>query len=333
MSRLTAKKKAAAVIVGLGTDYASKIYKFLREEEVELLTMEIATMRELGPESMESVMEEFYNLCLAQKFVTEGGIEYAKEILNKAFGVQNASTLIEKITKTLKTRAFDFLRKVEPKHLVTFIQNEHPQTISLILSYLRADQASAVMSELSRDLQLEIAERIATMDHASPEITKEVEKALEKKFSSIMSLGVAEIGGVKHMAEILNAADRGTEKFILEELGRKQPDLTEEIRKRMFIFEDIVTLDYLFIQRILREANSKDLLIALKGSSKDVSDIFYANMSERMAETMKEDAQYMRAVRLADVEEAQQKLVALVRKLEEAGEIIIARGRKDELIV
>ncbi len=331
--KLNAKRKAAAVIVGLGADYASKIYKYLRDDEVEMLTVEIATMRDMGCEAMEGIMEEFYNLCLAQKFVTEGGIEYAKEILNKAFGVQNASSLIEKITKTIRTQSFDFLRKVEVKHLVNFIQNEHPQTIALVLSHLRPEQASEVMAEFSRELQMEVAERIATMDHASPEVVKEVEESLEKKFSSVMTLGLAEIGGVKHMAEILNAADRGTEKYILEELGKKQPELTEEIRKRMFIFEDIVGLDPIFIQRILREVESKDLLIALKGSSKEVSDVFYANMSERMAETMKEDAQYLRAVRLAEVEEAQQRLVAHVRKLEDEGEIVIVRGRKDDLIV
>ncbi len=331
--RLKAKKKAAAVIIGLGADYASKIYKYLRDDEVEMLTVEIATMRDMSPESMEAVMEEFYSLCLAQKFVTEGGIEYAKEILNKAYGVQSASNLIEKITKTIRTETFDFLRKVEVKQLVNFIQNEHPQTISLVLSHLRADQAAAVLAEFPRELQMEVAERVATMEHASPEVVKEVEEVLAKKFSSVMTLGLSEIGGVKYMAEILNAADRGTEKYILEELGKRQPELTEEIRRRMFIFEDIVGLDPLSIQRILREIESKDLLVALKGSSKEVSDIFYANMSERMAEMMREDAQYLRAVRLTEVEEAQQKLVALVRKLEDEGEIVIARGRKDEIIV
>lgn len=331
--RLSARKKAAAVIVGLGADNASKIYKYLREDEVEMLTMEIATMRDLGPEPMEAIMEEFYNLCLAQKFVTEGGIDYAKEILNKAFGVQNAATLIEKITKTIKVESFDFLRKVEVKHLVNFIQTEHPQTIALVLSHLRAEQAAAVLVEFPRELQMEVAERIATMDHASPEVVRELEGVLEKKFSSVLTMSLAEIGGVKHMAEMLNAADRSTEKYIMEELGKKQPELAEEIRKRMFIFEDIIGLDPLDIQKILREVDSKDLLIALKGSSKEVSDVFYANMSERMSAALKEDAQYLRAVRLTEVEEAQQRLVAHVRKLEDEGEIVIARGRKDDIIV
>ncbi len=329
---MTSKSKAAAVIISLGSDYASKVYKYLREDEVEQLTLQIATMSELQPESMDVATEEFYNLCLAQKFVSEGGLDYAKEILNKTYGIQNAGALIEKITMTLKTRAFDFLKKVEPKFLATFLQNEHPQTIALVLAYLRVEQASAVLAELPRGLQLEVSDRIASMERTSPEIVKEVEAALEKKFSSSISMGLSEIGGVKHMAEMLNEIDRGTEKYILEELGKRKPVLTEEIRKRMFIFEDIITLEPQYIQRFLRDADTKDLLIALKGSSKEVADVFYQNMSTRMSEMMQEDAQYLHGVRLTDVEEAQQKLVGIVRKLEEAGEIFISRGRKDELI-
>lgn len=329
---MTSKGKAAAVIISLGSDYAAKVYKYLREDEVEQLTLQIATMSELQPESMDVAMEEFYNLCLAQKFVSEGGLDYAKEILNKTYGIQNAGALIEKITMTLKTRAFDFLKKVEPKFLATFLQNEHPQTIALVLAYLRVEQASAVLAELPRGLQLEVSDRIASMERTSPEIVKEVEAALEKKFSSSISMGLSEIGGAKHMAEMLNEIDRGTEKYILEELGKRKPALTEEIRKRMFIFEDIITLEPQYIQRFLRDADTKDLLIALKGSSKEVADVFYQNMSTRMSEMMQEDAQYLHGIRLTDVEEAQQKLVGIVRKLEEAGEIFISRGRKDELI-
>jgi len=330
--KMSSKGKAAAVIINLGSDYASKVYKYLREDEVEQLTLQIATMNELQPESMDTAMEEFYKLCLAQKFVSEGGLDYAKEILNKTYGIQNAGALIEKITMTLKTRAFDFLKKVEPKFLATFLQNEHPQTIALVLAYLRVEQASAVLAELPRSLQLEVSDRIASMERTSPEIVKEVEAALEKKFSSSISMGLSEIGGVKHMAEMLNEIDRGTEKYILEELGKRKPVLTEEIRKRMFIFEDIITLEPQYIQRFLRDADTKDLLIALKGSSREVADVFYQNMSTRMSEMMQEDAQYLHGIRLTDVEEAQQKLVGIVRKLEETGEIFISRGRKDELI-
>lgn len=330
---LTTKSKAAAVIIALGSDYASSVYKYLRSEEIEQLTLEITTIKDLSPDSMEETIEEFYNLCLAQKYFTEGGLDYAKEILNKAFGAQNASTLIDKITKTLKTRSFDFLKKAEPKYLLTFIQNEHPQTVALILSYLRPEQASGIIAELPREIQLEVVERIAMMDRTSPEVIKEVERAMEKKFSSSMSVGLTEIGGVKHIAGILNEVDRGTEKYIMEELGKKEPNLAEEIRKRMFIFEDIATLDEVAVQRFLREVDTKDLLVALKGASKDVSDVFYANMSTRMAEMMKEDSQYMRAVRLAEVEESQQKMVGIVRRLEDSGEIYISRGRKDEIVV
>lgn len=327
-----AKKKAAAIIIALGADDAANIYKYLRDDEVEQLTMEIASIRDMSAEAMDEIIKEFYDLCLAQKFYSEGGIDYAKEVLNKAFGIQNANILIEKVSKSLKTRAFDFLKKEDPKHLLTFIQNEHPQTIALILSYLPLEQASGIISEIPREKQLEVVERIATMDRTSQDIVREVERTLEKKFSSGMQVGRDEIGGVKYIATILNEVDRGTEKYILEELSKKDPDLAEEIRQRMFIFEDIVTLESNDIQRFLREVDVKDLLVALKGTSKEVSEVFYANMSSRMAEIMKEEEQYMRPKRLAEVEEAQQLMVSIVRRLEDMGEIHISRGRKDEII-
>lgn len=326
------KKKASAVIISLGTETASVIYKYLREEEIEQLTLEIAMLQDLTAEQTEQCLDEFYNLCLAQKYVTEGGIEYAKEILNKALGPQAASNLIERVNKTIKTRSFDFLRKADPKHLISMIQNEHPQTIALILSYLRANQASEILAELPRELQLNVAQRIAVMDRTSPEMVKEVEKTLSKRFSSVATMDFAQIGGVKYMAEIMNSVDRGTEKYILEEMGKEDPGLAEEIRKLMFVFEDITTLDSAAIQRFLRDVDTKDLLIALKGSSEEISQVFYRNMSTRMAEMMQEDAQYLHGVRLADVEDAQQRMVAIVRKLEESGEIFISRGGKDEVI-
>lgn len=326
------RRKAAAVIVSLGVDSASQVYKFLREEEIEQLTMEIATMQDLTPEQMEQTLDEFYNQCLAQKFITEGGIDYAKAILEKAIGPSSAANVLEKVTKSMKSRAFDFLKKTDPKNLLTFIQNEHPQTIALILSYVNPDQAAAIIAELPREVQVNVAQRIAVMDRTSPEIVKEVERMLEKKFSSIASVDFTEIGGVKYIAEILNSVDRGTEKHILEEMSKKEPKLAEEIRRRMFVFEDISTLEPSAIQRFLREVDTKDLLVALKGSSEEVRQIFYSNMSSRMSEMMKEDAQYMHGVRLSDVEDAQQRLVGIVRKLEESGEIFISRGRKDEII-
>jgi len=326
------KKKAAAVIISLGAEAASQIYKYLREDEIEQLTLEIAVLQDLTAEQTEQYLDEFYNLCLAQKYVTEGGIEYAREILNKALGTQAANTLIERVNKTIKTRAFDFLRKADPKHLISMIQNEHPQTIALILSYLRAGQASEVLAELPRELQLDVAERIAVMDRTSPEMVKEVEKTLSKRFSSVASMDFAQIGGVKYMAEIMNSVDRGTEKYILEEMAKHDPQLAEDIRQRMFVFEDITTLEPSAIQRFLRDVDTKDLLIALKGSSEEISQAFYQNMSTRMAEMLKEDAQYLHGVRTSDVEDARQRMVAIVHKLEESGEILISRGGKDEFI-
>lgn len=331
--KFSSKRKAAAIIIALGADNAAQIYKYLREEEIEQLTMEIAMLQNMSPEMVESILEEFYNLCLAQKFITEGGIEYAKVILDKTMGSASAAALLERVTKSLKTRSFDFLRKADPKHLLSFIQSEHPQTIALILSYLRPTQSSAILAELPREIQVDVAERIATMDRTSPEIVKEVERTLEKKFSSVLTVDFTEIGGVKHIAEVLNSVDRGTEKHILEELSVKDPKLTDEIRRRMFVFEDIITLDSISIQRFLSEADSRDLLIALKGASEEVASVFYSNMSSRMSESIKEDLQYLRGVRLTDVDEAQQRLVSLIRKLEDSGDIYITRGRKDEFVV
>ena len=333
INKLTNKKKAAAVVIAMGVDRASEVYKFLRDDEIEQLTMEISSMSELSPEVMEGTLQDFHDLCLAQKFVTEGGMGYAKAVLKKAIGQSKADQLLEKVAQSMKTRAFDFLKNVDPSHLLSFIQNEHPQTIALVLSYTSTAEASQVLSSLPREIQVNVAERIANMDRTSPETVKEVEKVLETKIAAIGTVDYAEIGGTKYVAEILNSVDRGTEKYILEEMSASQPELTEEIRKRMFVFEDIATLDNQSIQRFLQDVDSKDLLIALKGSSKEVQDVFYSNMSSRMSETMKEDAKYLGGVRLSDVEQAQQKLVALIRNLEEAGEVYISRGGKDEIIV
>ncbi|MEA4831998.1 MAG: flagellar motor switch protein FliG [Oscillospiraceae bacterium] len=327
-------KKAATVVLSLGVDYASKVYKYLHPDEIEQITIQIATLDNLSAESVESTMDEFYNLCLAQKIVTEGGIEYAKAVLEKAMGSTTAAGVIEKVTKSLRTKSFDFLYKADPKHLLSIIQNEHPQTIALILSYCTSEQASEILSELPREVQLDVVERIAMMDSTSPEVIKDIEKMIEHKLSIGESLGTTEIGGIKYIAEVLNTIDRSTEKFIMEKLSEKDPKLSEEIRNKMFVFEDITTLDPMYIQKFLQAVtNSNDLLIALKGSAKEVADVFYENMSLRMKETMEEEAKYLHGVRLSDVEEAQQKLVALIRKLEEAGEVVISRGRRDELIV
>lgn len=332
--KLTSRQKAAAIIISLGAEDASKIYKFLKEDEIEQLTYEISRLQHLSPEVMENTLKDFYDICLTQKVITEGGFEYAKNVLEKAFGAQTATSLLERVTKTLRTKAFEFVRKSDYKNLLTIIQNEHPQTIALVLSYARADQASAVIAELPKEKRLDVVERIAKMDRTSPEIIKQVEEALEKKYNSMVtSVDFTEIGGVNYIADIMNNMDRGNEKYIFDELNKKDVKLADEIRKRMFVFEDIVMLDSMGIQRFLREVDSKDLVFAIKGSNKEVSEILFGNMSTKMAENIKSELEYTHNVRLRDVEEAQQRIVSVIRRLEEEGELFIAKGGKDDIIV
>jgi len=333
LASLTPRQKAAQIIISLGTDTASSIYKHLQEEEVEKLTYEITRQQSVSPEIADEVVEEFYDLCVAQKVYLEGGITYAKNVLEKAYGVQQGSALLERVTKTLRTKAFEFIRKADYKSLMNMMMNEHPQTIALILSYARADQASSIIAELPENIKVDVVERIARMDRTSPEVIRQVEAILEKKFESIVSVDLLEIGGVNYIAEIMNKIDRGTEIHIFDELGRKDPKLTEEIRKRMFIFEDITTLDSMSIQRFLREVDTKDMAVALKGSNREVSAIIFENMSQRMGETIKSEIEYLHNVRVRDVEDAQQKIVAIIRRLEEEGEIVVTKGGKDDIIV
>ena len=331
--KLAGKQKAAAIIISLGADDASKIYKYLKEDEIEQLTYEISRLSHLSPQTMEDTLKDFYDLCLTQKVITEGGLEYARNVLEKAFGSQTAASLLERVTKTLRSKSFDFIRKADYKNLLTIIQNEHPQTIALILSYARADQASAVIAELPKEKRIDVVERIAKMDRTSPEVVKWVEEELEKKFNSIVSVDFTEIGGINYVADIMNNMDRGNEKYIFDELNKKDAKLSDEIRMRMFIFEDIVTLDSMSIQRFLREVDSKDLVMSIKGSNKEVADVLFSNMSSKMAETIKSELEYTRNVRLRDVEEAQQRIVSVIRRLEEEGELVIAKSGKDDIIV
>ncbi|MBP1577015.1 MAG: flagellar motor switch protein FliG [Oscillospiraceae bacterium] len=325
-------QKAAAVMIALGAQEAAAIYKFLRDEEVEQLTIEIAKMNRLPPEEMKAIADDFYGLCVAQKVIAEGGVDYARSVLEKAFGTQQAVSYMERVTKSLKTKAFDFIRKADYKSLLNILQNEHPQTIALILSYARADQASQVIGELPPDLRIEVIERIAKLDRASPEMINIVERILAKKFGSIISVDLMELGGVRHVADIMNNVDRGTEKQIFDELGLKDPELADNVRKLMFVFEDIIFLDNMSIQRFLREVDSKDLAVALKGSNQDVTNVIFSNMSKRMQETIASDIEYLHNVRMRDVEAAQQNIVDIIRKLEEDGELVISKGGKDDVI-
>ena len=330
--KLTGAQKAAAVIIALGSDTASKIYKFLREDELEQITYEIARTSQVPSGEMENILNDFYNLCLTEKVISDGGVEYARNVLEKAYGSQEATSLLERVTKSLRSKAFEFLRKADYKNLLTIIQNEHPQTIALILSYTRPDQAATVIGELPPDKQVDVLRRIATMDRTSPEVIKIVEENLANKFSNVFDMDFTTFGGIDYAADVMNNMDRTAEKNIFDELNRKDEDLSEEIRKKMFVFEDITGLDDMSIQRFLREVDSKDLVFALKGANKEVADIIFRNMSNRSADTVKSDLEYTHNVRLKDVEEAQQRIVGVIRRLESEGEIVITKGGKDEII-
>lgn len=330
---MTSQQKAAAIVVSIGADSASNVYRYLSEEDVEQLTYEIAKLEHLRADDVEEILLGFYQICLTQKVITEGGVDYARDVLEKTYGAQAAAALLDRVTKTLRTKAFEFIRKADYKNLLTIIQNEHPQTIALVLSYARADQASSVIGELPKEKRIEVVERIAKMDRTSPEVIRIVERILELKFSSVSSVDLMEVGGVNYIADIMNNIDRSNEKFIFDELNKKDATLAEEIRKRMFVFEDITTLDNVSIQRFLHEANSKDLVFALKSANQEVSDAIFSNMSKRSAETIKSDLEFTHNVRLRDVEEAQQRIVSIIRRLEEEGELVIMKGGKDEIIV
>ena len=330
--RLTPIQRAAAIIIALGTERASNVYRYLKEEEIEQISLEIAKLERLMPEEMQETVEDFYGLCVTQKVINEGGVLYAKDVLERAFGTQQASSYMDRLSKSLKTKAFDFARKVDYKSLQMMLQNEHPQTIALVLSYCRADQVSQIISELPYESQIDVIERIASLDRASPEIISIVESHISKKLSTISSDSHMEVGGVTYVADIMNHVDRGTEKYIFDELGHRNPKLADEIRKLMFVFEDIVNLDSMAIQRFIREVDTKDLAIALKASTEDVKAAIIQNMSSRMRETIEQDIQYLHNIRMRDVEETQQKIVGIIRQLEEMGEIVIAKGEEDEII-
>lgn len=330
---LTGRQKAAILLVSLGPDVSAEIFKHLREEEIEQLTLEIANVRRVDPEEREEILSEFHQICMAQEYITQGGIAYAKEILEKALGPQKAIDILNKLTATLQVRPFDFARKADPAQILNFIQNENSQTIALVLSYLQPEQASAILSSLPQEKQAEVAKRIALMDSTSPEVISQVERILEQKLSSTATQDYTNAGGIEAIVQILNGVDRGTERTILDALEIQDPELAEEIKKRMFVFEDIVNLDNRSIQRIIRDVDNHDLQLALKVASEEVRDAIFRNMSKRMAEAFREEMEYMGPVRLRDVEEAQTRIVATIRRLEEVGEIIIARGGGDDIIV
>lgn len=326
-------QKASILLISLGPERSANIFKHLKEDEIETLTLEIANTRSVSPAVKDQVLDEFYEICLAQQYIAEGGIAYAKELLEKALGADKAREVIGKLTASLQVRPFEFVRKTDASQLLNFIQDEHPQTIALILSYLSSSQASTIISSLAPDKQADVAKRIAMMDRTSPDVIKEVEKVLERKLSSLMNQDYTIVGGVDSIVDILNTVDRGTEKHIMETLEIEEPELADEIRRKMFVFEDILSLDDKSIQRVLREVDNNELAVALKGAVEDVQNVIFNNLSKRLAAMIREDMEYMGPVRLKDVEEAQQRIVNIIRKLEDSSEIIISRGGGDEIIV
>ena len=329
----TGVQKAAILLITLGPEKAATIFKHLKEDEIEELTLEIANTRSVSPQTKEEVLDEFYQVCLAQQYIAEGGINYAKELLEKALGSDKAQGVIAKLTASLQVRPFEFVRKTDPSQLLNFIQDEHPQTIAMILSYLAPGQASLVLSALPPEKQADVAKRIATMDRTSPDVIKEVEKILEKKLASLVNQDYTIVGGVDSIVNILNTVDRSTEKHIMENLEIEEPELADEIRRKMFVFEDILLLDNRAIQTVLREVENNELAVALKNANEDVQKVIFDNLSSRLASMIKEDMEFMGPVRLKDVEDAQQKIVNIIRKLEDAGEIVISRGGGDEIVV
>lgn len=331
--KLTPLQKAATVVVSLGADRASKIYKYLDESDIEKLTVEVAKLGHVESSMAENILDEYYKMCLTQKVVTDGGLEYAKSVLEKAFGESTASSLLSKVSKSLQNRSFSFLRKNDVKSLVSILGRERTQTIALVLSYLEPELAADVIEALPEDKKIGVVESIAGMDSISPTAVKIIEEEVHKRFSNIYTTDFTTIGGIDYVAEVMNNVDRSNEKYIFNELGKRNAELTDTIRRKMFVFEDLITLDARSIQKIIRESDAKDLVFALKGvTDQKLSQLIFANMSKRMAENVQADLEITTNVRVKDVEEAQQRIVGVVRRLEEEGEVVISKSGKEEVI-
>jgi len=334
VSGLSGPMKAAIVMVALGPEASSQIFKNLEESEVERLSTEIARLDNVSNEIREAVLEEFHTIAIAHQYVSQGGIDYAREILESALGPRKAKEILEKVQQTIRTTGFNLLENVDPKQLVNFIQKEHPQTIALLLAHMEPKNAAPVISSLPQELQVDVTTRIATMESISPDTLDQVEEVLVSQIKSLFGGDVSEIGGIKAVAEMLNCVDRGAEKNILGNLERENPELATEIKNLMFVFEDVLLLDDRSMQRVLKEVDTKDLSIALKGASEELQEKFFRNMSARAAEMIREEMEYMGPIRLKDVEEVQQRIVDVIRRLEEEGEIIISgRGGEEDIIV
>lgn len=331
-TKLSGRQKVAIVIIALGPKAGAEVFKHLKQDEIDELTLEIANLGPISMELKQKVLNEFYETAVAQNYITEGGLAYARSVLEQALGAERASEVLERLAAAIQVSPFEFLKRTDASQILNVLQNEHPQTMALILAYLPPDTAGQVVSSLPGELQSEVAMRLALLDRTSPEVIREIENVLERKLSSVINQDFTSAGGVKALVEVLGKVDRATEKTILESLEEQSPELADEVRRLMFLFEDIVLLDDRSIQQVLREVDGKDLAIALKGQGENVQEKIFKNMSSRAAEIIKEDLEFMGPVRVSQVEEAQQKIVAVIRKLEDAGTIIVARGGDDDLV-
>jgi len=334
LTRLTGMQKAAILLISLGSDLSSRVLKQqFQDTEIEQISHEVSNMIKIPVEVKNAVIDEFLELRRARDYLVHGGLSYAREMLEKAVGIQKASEIIHKLTSDMRAIPFSSLRKTDPKHLFNFIREEHPQTIALILAHLTPEQAAVILASLPPEQQSDIARRVAMLDRFTPDVIRDVEKVLEDKLSSVVQQDQSVVGGVQSLVEIINRVGRSAEKVILEGLEREDPVLAEEVKRRMFVFEDINMLPDNFIQRVLKEVNTKDLALAMRGANEEVNARIYKNMSKRAAEMLREEIEFMGPVRLREVEQAQQKIVTIIRKLDESGEIIISRGGEDVIIV
>ncbi|MFB6356245.1 MAG: flagellar motor switch protein FliG [bacterium] len=329
---LTGMEKTAILLVSLGPDLSAEIFKHLSDKEVEQLSLEIARLEQVEPEVREAVLEEFNEMLKAQEYISQGGMDTAQDILEKAMGSGKAKEMIDRLTSAHEVRPFDFIRQADPSHILNFIQGEHPQTIALVMAYLDPEVASNIVQQLPMDQQAEVSRRIAQMERTSPEMIREVERVLERKLSSLVNEEYASTGGIESIVEMLNHADRSMEKSILGNLEEDDPELAEEIRQKLFVFEDITQLDDSSVQRVLREVDEEELALALKAVDDNVKNKILDNMSSRAANMLEEELEFMGPVRVQDVEEAQQDIVNVIRRLEEEGEVVVARGGEDEII-
>jgi flagellar motor switch protein FliG len=331
--RLSNREKAAILLIGIGKNHAAQLYKSLTEDEISMLTLAITTTKKVTQEEKEAVMAEFYQTCVAQKFIAEGGLDYARGVLNRALGDDKANEILEKLTDSLQVRPFEFVRKASVTQIVHLISNENPQTIALLLSYLEPSKAAQVLVELPGNVQVDVVARMANMESVAPEFIREAENVMEQRLEQMGSSDQTAVGGLNSVVEMINCVDRGTERNILETLDMTDVDLADAIRKNMFVFEDIIKLSPQAIQRVLRDVDQNDLTVALKGANPEVKNFILSNLSKRQQEMILDDLEVMGPLKLKDVEAAQQKIVNVVRLLDDSGEIIVSRGDGNDVVI